>query len=148
MPDQVEQAKAPSRRWMWIAGGTAATAVALGAVVWATYPEPAFEMWGTVSLDRDGAFSMNPECGGRGGYDDINPGATVTVYDAESKVLATGKLDKGKFAGQKSDAPCVFTFAVPNVPGGHDFYQVQVSHRGKIPVPVERAKGLVVLTLG
>lgn len=148
MSDQVEQAKAPSRRWMWIAGGTAATAAVLGAVVWATYPDPAFEMWGTVSLDRDGVFSMNPECGGKGGYDDINPGATVTVYDAESKVLATGKLDKGKFAGDKSGAPCVFTFAVQNVPGGHDFYQVQVSNRGKVPVPSEQAKGLVTLTLG
>lgn len=146
--DQADQVKAPARRWMWIAGGTATVAVALGAVVWATYPEPAFEMWGAVQLDSDGAFSMNPACGGKGGYDDINVGATVTVYDAESKVLATGSLDKGKFASQKSGAPCVFTFAVQNVPGGHDFYQVQVSHRGKVPVPSERAKSLVMLTLG
>jgi hypothetical protein len=35
------------------------------------------------------------------------------------------------------------------VPGGHDFYQVEVSHRGKIAVSGDEARaGAVGLTLG
>jgi hypothetical protein len=38
---------------------------------------------------------------------------------------------------------------VDGVPSGHDFYQVEVSHRGKIAVSDDEARdGLVALTLG
>lgn len=109
----------------------------------------AFELRGELALSSDGAFSMNPRCGGKDGYDDINRGAAVVVYDAAGKVLATGNLGEGRFASQSLDSPCVFTFAVRDVPGGEKIYQVQVSHRGKVPVQSEAAKaGRTSLSLG
>lgn len=144
----VEPSTGGARRRLWIAGGVAAAVAALAAVIWIAAPEPAFEMWGAVRLDSEGAFSMNPECGGKDSYDDINPGAPVTVYDGTGKALAKGTLDKGKFEGKDLLAPCVFTFSVVNVPGGLDSYQVEVSHRGRVSVSSAEAKSLVVLSLG
>jgi len=71
------------------------------------------------------------------------------VYDDAGKVLATGTLDEGRFASKGLDSPCVFTFTVKDVPGGKKFYQVQVSHRGKVPVQADDAKaGRTSLSLG
>jgi hypothetical protein len=108
-----------------------------------------FELRGELSLTSDGAFSMNPRCGGKDGYDDINEGASVVVYDSGDKVIATGSLDEGRFASKGLDSPCVFKFAVAGVPDGEKFYQVQVSHRGKVAVQAEDAKaGRTSLSLG
>lgn len=124
-------------------------AALVGLILILTPDEAPFELKGELSLSADGAFSMNPRCGGKDGYDDINPGAVVVVYDAADKVLATGTLGEGRFATKGLDSPCVFTFAVKDVPSGEKFYQVQVSHRGKVPVQAEDAKaGRTSLSLG
>jgi len=44
---------------------------------------------------------------------------------------------------------CAFTFSVPDVPAGESFYQVEVTHRGKINVSAEDARnGSTALSLG
>lgn len=105
-----------------------------------------FEMTGTFSL-TDGAtgYAEQGDCKGYRGYDDISEGTQVTVYSSSGEVLATGQLGTSTYQG----AVCEFEITVANVPGGHDFYQVEVSHRGKIAVPSDEARaGEVALTLG
>lgn len=145
-----------THRPLFIALASVAACLAIGGLLLWLVPgkaEPevpaAFELKGTISLDSKGSFSMAPKCGGKDGYDDINPGATVVIYDSGDKVLATGSLDGGKYAKAGGSGPCVFPFTVKDVPGGEKFYQVQVSHRGKVPVEAADAKaGKTSLSLG
>lgn len=69
------------------------------------------------------------------GYDDIRPGALVTVTDETSKVIATGQLDTPTYKALGENDPfgigsCVFPFTV-DVPKA-SFYSVEVTHRGKL----------------
>jgi hypothetical protein len=73
-------------------------------------------------------------------------GASVTVYDAAGKVDAVGAITKPYSLGVQG---CSFSIVVPDVPDGEKFYQVEVTHRGKITVPADEAKtGMVSLSLG
>ncbi|MHA6793506.1 hypothetical protein ACVGVM_08310 [Pseudonocardia bannensis] len=84
-------------------------------------------------------------CEGSGGYSDITLGTSVTVYDASGTVVGTGHLGRGSAA----EGGCTFPITVLNVPGGSSFYQVEVSHRGRITVQAADARaGLVGVTLG
>lgn len=85
-------------------------------------------------------------CVGAGGYSDIGEGTSVTVYDATGAIVATGKLGTGKaLAGAGT---CLFPFQVAGVPGS-DFYQVEVSHRGRVNFTAEQvANNEVSLVLG
>jgi hypothetical protein len=97
-----------------------------------------FTLRGSMTLTGDHTPSgpTYEECTGAGGFDDIAKGASVTVYDAGGKVVATGALGTGKPNG----GACVFPVFVPAVPGGSRFYQVEVSHRGKVTVSASEAK--------
>ncbi|KIZ16846.1 hypothetical protein SNA_17785 [Streptomyces natalensis ATCC 27448] len=81
--------------------------------------------------------ATSEDCTGYSGYDDIAKGAGVTVYDSAGKVVATGALGTGK----PDSGACVFVAEVPGVPEGSRFYQVEVSHRGKVTVSAAEAKG-------
>ena len=105
-----------------------------------------FTLSGTFTL-TDGAteYAGQGECQGTGGYDDISEGTQVTVYSSAGEVLGTGYLDSATYL----DPVCEFELTVDGVPAGHDFYQVEVSHRGKIAVSDDEARaGEVALTLG
>jgi hypothetical protein len=71
-------------------------------------------------------------CSGSGGYSDITSGAPVTVRDANSTIIAAGRL-RGSMefltASPESGPGCVFDFRVDNVPDTA-FYVVEVTHRG------------------
>ncbi len=98
-----------------------------------------FKLYGTTS-------SASGTCEGSGGYSDIADGASVTVYDAAGKVAAVGAITKPSSLGVLG---CTFSIVVPEVPSGEKFYQVEVTHRGKITVTADEAKaGMVSLTLG
>ncbi|MER5905087.1 hypothetical protein ABT150_34250 [Streptomyces mirabilis] len=60
----------------------------------------------------------------------------MTVYDSAGKVVATGFIGTGK----PKSAACVFPLSVAGVPEGSKFYQVEISHRGKITVSSAEAK--------
>lgn len=86
---------------------------------------------GTMSLHDPTSFAglaSGASCSGSGGYSDISTDAQVTVSDGASTVLAVSNLNPGKADGSGN---CVFDFTVNNVPNAN-FYQVEVSHRGKL----------------
>lgn len=74
-----------------------------------------------------------------GGYADISSGAAVTVYDANGTVVATGVLGVGTDEVPLSRQRCVFPISVPGVPAGPRFYQVEISHRGKLTLSADDA---------
>jgi hypothetical protein len=104
-----------------------------------------FDLRGSMTLVSGGSYNAGRSCQGSGGYSDIAGGASVTVYDAQGVVVATGSLGPG--ASTAGD--CVFPISVPAVPDGSNFYQVEVSHRGKVTYDVARARtGQVHVSLG
>ncbi|QIQ07265.1 hypothetical protein HA039_31160 [Streptomyces liangshanensis] len=78
-------------------------------------------------------------CEGTGGYDDISLGTSVTVYDAAGAVVGTSSLVLSEFDADARS--CTFDVSVENVPARKDFYQVEVSHRGKVQLTEAEAKG-------
>ena len=117
-----------------------------------TRPEPkTFVLTGTLTL-KESQGSQGVCTGSIAGYEDISMGTAVTVYNQAGDVVATGELGDGKFtAGQFTPnvGPCVYEVRVPDVPVDATFYQVEISHRGKLTLPAADAKaGLLAATLG
>lgn len=104
-----------------------------------------FNFAGELRLNSTGATVTGRQCTGEGGYSDVRGGAQVVVFDASGKVLGSGFLQDGFH----EPGACVFRFSVADVPRGEGTYQVEVSHRGKVPVREEAASlGRTSLTLG
>jgi len=106
----------------------------------------------TVQIAPDGS-----SCGGINGYGDVGEGTTVTVYDAAGTIVGTTTLGAGTGERRYTDeesrvaypdlyyGPCALPFAL-TVPDS-EFYQVEVSHRGR--TTVQRADaGSVAMQLG
>jgi hypothetical protein len=92
----------------------------------------------TISVDS------GRDCHGIGGYDDMVPGARVTVTDGGGKVIGIGSLGQGTFDGSS----CVFPFAVSGLPSA-SFYGVEIANRGVVQFSHEEVKAHeVALTLG
>jgi hypothetical protein len=141
------------RGWLLFGLGVVTGATVLGAI-WLVVALPgaaaekstAFELKGTMTL-VDPKLGGGSTCYGTGGYKDISEGSAVTVYGAGGNVVATGSLGRGT-KGSSYDT-CVFTVSVPNVPGDEKFYQVEVTHRGKLTIEAADAKAVgVAATLG
>ena len=99
----------------------------------------------TLTGDYIPSGDTNEDCTGYSGYDDITEGAGVTVYDSAGKVVATGALGTGK----PVSGACSFPVTVSGVPEGSKFYQVEISHRGKVTVSASNAKaGVFAASLG
>lgn len=85
------------------------------------------------------------------GYKDIQAGVQVVITDAASKTVALATLGPGTMRrpGGPDDFErhCVFSFAAP-APAGHDFYGVEVSHRGRVQFTAAQVKAPLELTLG
>ena len=91
-----------------------------------------FELTDSVIPDGNGG------CAGDSGYDDIQEGTSVTVYDAAGAVVATGSLTHPKY--DEDTYNCDFTVSVPDVPKGEKFYKVEVSHRGTLQLAADDAE--------
>lgn len=94
------------------------------------------------------AYSVGSDgtCFGDGGYSDIGAATTVSVYDASGAMVAVGELGPG--SGTYSSG-CRFSFSVPDVPTGERFYQVEISHRGKMNLTAAEAEaGAAAWSLG
>lgn len=106
----------------------------------------AFTLQGSMELnDYGGVRTTGSSCAGKGGYSDIRTGASVTVYDSANAVVASGRL----VSSTPISRGCRFDIEVPDVPAGEEFYQVEVSHRGKVTVSAQDAEeGTVALVLG
>ncbi|MFJ2717424.1 hypothetical protein [Streptomyces sp. NPDC087437] len=138
------------RAWLLVAAGAAVIAVGAGAL-WLFQggrdADPGdFTLRGRMVLNygaTTATFEYGGDCSGYdgSGYGDIVPGASVTVYDSSGSVVATGELGKGKLPeGSTSSVPCTFPLVVKGVPKGSRFYQVEVSHRGRVTVPAADAE--------
>ena len=137
-----------------------ATTLAAGCA--SSQPEPSpsvsvpalLSIGGTVSVA--GGVSQNgldgePCALAEAGYEDIRDGAQVVITDASSKTIAVGKLGPGKMrrpgGADASDRHCVFAFEV-SAPRGHDFYGIEVSHRGRLQYTAAQLQAPLELTLG
>jgi hypothetical protein len=86
---------------------------------------------GIVTLTDNEGFvghSSGGTCAGTGGYDDLALGTSVTVYDGGSAIIGGGYVNAATYNGNA----CVLAFEIPEIPAGKGFYQVEISHRGKI----------------
>ncbi|MGW0551526.1 hypothetical protein [Streptomyces altiplanensis] len=100
--------------------------------------EGTFTLTGDFTL-TDGAISDDTGgCEGSGGYEDIELGTSVTVYDAGGSVIATSSLILSEF--DEAAETCTYDVAVDDVPADEDFYQVEIGHRGKLQLSAEEAK--------
>lgn len=97
-----------------------------------------FTLVGSLTLAGFGHWTSGgvSGCAGTGGYSDIGEGASVTVYDGSGQVIAVGALSSGSLSGTSCDFPVTVT----NVPDGARFYQVEISHRGKVTLSGTDAK--------
>lgn len=87
--------------------------------------------------------TLGEECYGTSQWRDMVKGAQVTVSDGAGTVLATGKLQQGRWYDS-----CVFSFTVTEVPE-HPVLQVEVAGHGKVAFELDQVKnGGVKLTLG
>ena len=92
---------------------------------------------GEVQLKGDD-FRYNSDtmtCAGKGGYEDLTPGAQVVVTDEAGAVIGSGQIVTGSTRvvdEQYQLKACVLTFTVDDVPAGKKFYGVEVTHRGRL----------------
>ncbi|MFF0864122.1 hypothetical protein ACFYUV_20355 [Nonomuraea sp. NPDC003560] len=117
-------------------------------------PSATLDISGTIAVR--GGVSQNgldgEPCTTTGaGFKDIQEGVQVVVTDAASKTIALAALGPGKMrrpgGPDALDRHCVFPFAV-SAPAGHDFYGVEVSHRGRVQFTAAQVKTPLELTLG
>jgi hypothetical protein len=107
----------------------------------------------TGSLNLYGAFSPGSPmgagrapCVGTAGYSDVRGGTPVVIYNQAGEIVATTSLEEGQ--PLNAAGSCLYSFKVTGVPDS-DFYQVEVSHRGKVTFTREQFEGDdVALTLG
>lgn len=80
-------------------------------------------------------------CEGINGYSDIAEGAPVIVYDADGKIIAAGAISDSTLQRGSTTFECLFSFIVTDIPGGAGFYQYEISHRGKLTISEDDARG-------
>lgn len=148
--EEVEQ-PVPVSGFHWLSFGFGlAGGAALVGIIWLVVglsggsvarPET-FTLGGTMTLTASQIGGSDSACFGVGGYSDIAEGTAVTVYGANGNVIATGMLGRGTPGASNI---CTFSVKVPSVPANETFYQVEISHRGKVTVESARAKTVGVL---
>ena len=116
-------------------------------------PAP-FTVNGFMTL-RLGQFIWDKDpdvCSGWRGYDDIRAGTQVVVTDPAGTTIAVGALGTGVPRRDPNDTSrateCRFPFQVTGVPGGHQFYGLQVGRRGKLDYTRDKIDKPLELTLG
>jgi hypothetical protein len=132
-------------RLLILAGAVVAVVVAVVAVVSLTGGDSKIAVKGGVLLTTESINSSQGRCAGSGGYEDMDAGTSVTIFDASGTTIATSTLDKGTPTDAVGSS-CLFTFEA-QVPSG-DFYAIEVSHRGKVTFTKAEMHDGPVLTLG
>lgn len=88
---------------------------------------------GGVALAKFDYAIVGGACVGRGGFDDIAPGAQVKITDRGGALIGLGSITQGVVVdsdnGKTKDA-CLLLWTVDDVPRFQQFYGVEVSHRG------------------
>lgn len=93
-----------------------------------------YSIKGNFKLVDSNLIGNADNCGGAGGYSDVNEGMPVTVKDGTGKIIATGNIGSGskpKDGSMYSEVMCNFEITVNNVPKA-DFYSILVGRRGEL----------------
>lgn len=151
------------RRWPYVAAVVVVLLAGGGAAAWAmtrdTAPAavPMLTITGELDMpDGGGGTVSNLPCQMAAGYNDIQTGAQITVTDEAGKVIGLGQLGAGltKVINNVDGTGltswrCEFRFSVPNIPAGHQFFGLEVTHRGVVRFTADQIEsGKVKLTLG
>lgn len=80
------------------------------------------------------------ECYGASGYEDIEPGAQITVRDEAGKTVGIGELEGGKY--RRATYTCDFTFKVTDVTAGGRFYTIAIGDRKPFNFKADEASSL------
>lgn len=149
-PGQSQESAPRKRRagWWIIGGVTILAVVGIAVLARATGSDSGpgtFTLNGSLTLTDSSIEQVASGCAGTGGYSDIAEGASATVFDQGGTVIAKGHVHKSEMV---NSITCRLSFAVEGVPEGHPFYQVEVSHRGKVTFDPDEAKRGVRLSLG
>jgi hypothetical protein len=94
-----------------------------------------FTFKGELTLYASGNTTVG-SCNGTGGYSDLRQGASVTIYNSAGSIIGSGLLPEGQATGIGN---CVWDFQIESIPAGSDFYQVEVTHRGRLTVSSQEA---------
>lgn len=150
----------PRRRTLVVASVVGALVVgagALGVFLWQSGPLGKVTVAGSVKIngyyiegsgDSTLVIESDGTCEIFGGDDDVNAGASVTVYDAAGAIIGNGRLQQGeKFyrtpLGEGYVGACSFGFSLDVPPS--DFFQVEIERRGKVTVAREDAGTIMLL---
>lgn len=137
-----EQRAAHQRKMRNIGIAAVVVVAAVIGAIWIASRPGKFEMKGDLTLygpsiaEIDNG-TVNPDCSGTGGYSDIRLGAGVTVYNAKGAIVGTSTLTDSFWF----DDFCFFGFKVVEVPESEGPYQYEISHRGRLTVTEDVAKG-------
>lgn len=131
------------RRKVLLIGGVILTVASLALAACLVLGGGRFDITGSVSIPSSGANFSGSICSSKGGFIDIREGAQVVVSDASSTTIAIGTLGRGEVVGGE----CRFPFTV-SAPEGHDFYGIEVTHRGRLQYERGRLNQPLSLSLG
>lgn len=132
-------------------------AVVIGLLMLSGCGAGARDVSGTVLVGSKLTAYRAPEegspCSVKDGYDDMKPGAPVTIRDSKGEIIAMGELSisTATYSGgsvQLGMHKCLFPFTVKNVPAGRGFYSIEVGNRGQVEFNEEALFGTPALTLG
>lgn len=129
-------------RWGWVVVGAVLAAALLVAVAAA---HQTMAVRGSVTLHVTwSTVAAGDSCSGAGSYSWLQPGTSVTISDANGKIVGTSTLRSGTaFATGRSyygADTCVFPFTLNDVPAGDDFYRVGVGNLSSDGVPFTAAQ--------
>ncbi len=99
---------------------------------------------GTVILNDGDFINTGSACYGMGGFEDIRPGAKVSITDAAQQTVAVGVIESASEAGNE----CHLNFLVEDVPRGEDFYGIEVTHRGRVQYTAADLEQPLTISLG
>jgi hypothetical protein len=125
-----------------IAGGVVFAMVRSGAI--ASPFASTFTITGTVTLTYGDFINTGSVCYGKGGYEDMRPGAPVVITDAAQKTVAVGTID----SATETVTECHLKFTIEDVPRGSDFYGIQITHRGRLQYAAADLERPLTLSLG
>ena len=107
---------------------------------------------GTAQVDADATFtafgthtlyatptsfiSEGAGCEGKNGYNDIQEGVPVTLYDQGGDIVGGSALESGVYNGAGA---CLFTFTIHDVPF-RAFYEYEVGDRGRLPASLDEVR--------
>lgn len=134
---------------------SAAGILALAAATYITFTAVTsgnqFTATGTVRLTfgqfEQSTTPRSKDCWGAGGFDDLRPGAQVTVEDPSGKVLAAGTITTGEADALAGSRQCALRFEVADIPAGETLYGLVVGRRDPVQMREETLRAPINLTI-